>query len=35
VYRAGDSDGVLPAADDPYFARFFDYAAEDAYLGNG
>ena len=34
VYRAGDRDGVLPAADDPYFARFFDYAAEDAYLRN-
>ncbi len=33
AYRAGDPDGVLPAADDPYFARFFDYPAEDAYLG--
>ena len=32
VYRAGDPDGLLPAPDDPFFARFFDYAAEDAYL---
>ena len=32
AYRAGDPDKVLPAADDPFFARFFDYAAEDAYL---
>jgi nucleoside-diphosphate-sugar epimerase len=35
VYRAGDPDGLLPAPDDPYFAGFFDYPAEDAYLGNG
>ena len=32
AHRAGDPDHVLPAADDPYFAEFFDYAAEDAYL---
>jgi nucleoside-diphosphate-sugar epimerase len=32
MYRAGDPDGTLPAADDPYFAPFFDYPAEDAYL---
>jgi len=32
VHRAGDPDGVLPAADDEYFAQFFDYPAEDAYL---
>jgi len=32
AYRAGDPDHVLPAADDQYFAKFFDYAAEDAYL---
>lgn len=31
-YRAGDPNGLLPTADDPFFARFFDYAAEDAYL---
>jgi len=35
VYRAGDPDGLLPAPDDPFFARFFDYAAEDAYLAAG
>jgi len=32
AYRAGDPDGVLPAADDEYFDGYFDYAAEDAYL---
>jgi len=32
VYRAGDPDGLLPAADDEFFAEYFDYAAEDAYL---
>jgi len=32
AYRAGDPDHVLPAADDGFFAEFFDYAAEDAYL---
>ncbi|HET9173198.1 MAG TPA: NAD-dependent epimerase/dehydratase family protein [Actinospica sp.] len=32
LYRAGDPDGLLPPADDPFFARFFDYAAEDAFL---
>ena len=32
AYRAGDPDGLLPAADDAFFARYFDYAAEDAYL---
>ncbi|HWG23038.1 NAD-dependent epimerase/dehydratase family protein [Actinospica sp.] len=35
VYRAGDPDGLLPAPDDPYFAGFLDYPAEDAYLANG
>lgn len=30
--RDGDPAGVLPAADDPSFARYFDYAAEDSYL---
>ncbi|HTJ69721.1 MAG TPA: NAD-dependent epimerase/dehydratase family protein [Actinospica sp.] len=35
VFRAGDPDGILPAPDDPYFARFLDYAAEDAYLLSG
>ena len=34
LYRAGDPDGLLPAADDPYFAGYFDYAAEDAYLAD-
>lgn len=28
--RAGDPEGILPRVDDPYFARYFDYAAEDA-----
>jgi nucleoside-diphosphate-sugar epimerase len=32
VYRAGDPHGLLPEPDDPYFAGFFDYPAEDAYL---
>jgi nucleoside-diphosphate-sugar epimerase len=32
VHRAGDPDGVLPSPDDPFFAQYFDYAAEDAYL---
>jgi hypothetical protein len=32
LYRAGDPDGLLPAADDGFFAGYFDYAAEDAYL---
>lgn len=32
VYRAGDPDGLLPAPDDPFFARFLDYPAEDAFL---
>ena len=30
--RAGDPHGVLPAIDDPYFGRFFDYHREDAWL---
>ncbi|WP_131737449.1 NAD-dependent epimerase/dehydratase family protein [Actinomadura roseirufa] len=30
--RSGDQAGILPKADDPYFSRFFDYAAEDAFL---
>ncbi|MET9291043.1 NAD(P)H-binding protein [Streptomyces sp. NPDC003077] len=30
--RTGDPAGILPAADDPSFAPFLDYAAEDAYL---
>jgi hypothetical protein len=25
---------VLPAGDDPFFARLLDYASEDAYLAN-
>lgn len=32
LHRAGDPHGELPTSQDPYFARFFDYAAEDAYL---
>jgi nucleoside-diphosphate-sugar epimerase len=32
LYRAGDPDRLLPAADDGFFAQYFDYAAEDAYL---
>ena len=32
VYRAGDPDGVLPGVEDEFFARYFDYPAEDAYL---
>ena len=32
AFRAGDPDRVLPAEDESFFARFFDYAAEDAYL---
>ncbi|MBR7829962.1 saccharopine dehydrogenase NADP-binding domain-containing protein [Actinospica sp. MGRD01-02] len=32
VHRSGDPRGVLPSPRDAYFARFFDYAAEDAYL---
>ena len=32
VYRAGDPGRVLPGPQDAFFARFFDYAAEDAYL---
>jgi nucleoside-diphosphate-sugar epimerase len=28
----GENDFPLPAEDDPFFARYFDYAAEDAYL---
>jgi hypothetical protein len=30
--RTGDPAGVLPASDDAYFARLFDYAAEDRFL---
>lgn len=30
--RTGDRAGILPTADDPYFSRFFEYAAEDAFL---
>jgi nucleoside-diphosphate-sugar epimerase len=30
--RSGDPAGVLPAAGDPYFRPFFDYAREDAWL---
>ncbi|MFC4035730.1 NAD-dependent epimerase/dehydratase family protein [Streptomyces polygonati] len=34
--RTGDPAGILPKADDPYFTRFFDYAAEDKFLaGDG
>ncbi len=32
--RAGDPDGVLPRADDPYFACFFDYEQEDTWIPN-
>jgi nucleoside-diphosphate-sugar epimerase len=32
AYRAGDPRQELPAPQDPYFAEYFDYAAEDAYL---
>jgi nucleoside-diphosphate-sugar epimerase len=32
AYRAGDPRSELPSTQDPYFAKFFDYAAEDAYL---
>lgn len=32
AHRAGDPRRELPAEQDPYFAAFFDYAAEDAYL---
>lgn len=31
--RSGDPVGVLPSTDDPYFRSFFDYAREDAWLG--
>ncbi|GGY01054.1 NAD-dependent epimerase/dehydratase family protein [Streptomyces hiroshimensis] len=30
--RTGDRAGALPSAADPYFSRFFDYAAEDVFL---
>jgi len=30
----GENDFRLPADDDPFFARYFDYAAEDAFLAN-
>ena len=30
--RTGDPDGILPAADDEFFAAMLDYAAEDEYL---
>lgn len=30
--RAGDRAGILPKTEDPYFSRFFEYAAEDAFL---
>jgi nucleoside-diphosphate-sugar epimerase len=29
--RSGDPAGILPTPDDPFFAQFFDYAAEDRY----
>jgi nucleoside-diphosphate-sugar epimerase len=32
AHRAGDPRQELPAPQDPYFAEYFDYAAEDAYL---
>jgi len=32
--QAGDPDGVLPRADDPYFACFFDYEQEDTWIPN-
>lgn len=32
LHRAGDPRRALPSSQDPYFAGFFDYAAEDAYL---
>jgi len=32
--QAGDPDGILPRADDPYFACFFDYEQEDTCLPN-
>ncbi len=32
AHRTGDPNGVLPRPDDPYFAPYFDYPAEDAYL---
>ncbi|HEX4789107.1 MAG TPA: NAD-dependent epimerase/dehydratase family protein [Actinospica sp.] len=34
AYRAGDPRRELPSPQDPYFADFFDYAAEDAYLAD-
>jgi nucleoside-diphosphate-sugar epimerase len=34
AFRAGDPEGVLPAEDDPFFAKYLDYAAEDAYLAS-
>jgi nucleoside-diphosphate-sugar epimerase len=30
--KNGDPEGVLPAAEDPYFAGYFDYAAEDSFI---
>ncbi|MFE7798677.1 NAD-dependent epimerase/dehydratase family protein [Nocardia sp. NPDC057440] len=30
--ETGDRSGILPAADDPYFGHFFDYATEDRFL---
>lgn len=30
--RSGDTSGILPADDDPYFRQFFDYPAEDKFL---
>lgn len=31
--RSGDPAGALPSPEDPYFRSFFDYAREDAWLG--
>lgn len=30
--KAGDPEGVLPRPDDPFFARYLDYTAEDRWL---
>ena len=32
TYKAGDRERVLPRPDDPFFARYLDYTAEDRWL---
>ncbi len=35
AHNAGDPKGVLPRPDDSFFARYFDYSAEDRWLAGG